>query len=96
MPTRYFECKYDGSSKFWEITWDTPGLSMEYETRWGPIGGAGTRKVKSFTTQAERNIDLNKIIKSKLAKGYLEKKITQKEETKKEVKKPSHDYLEIW
>lgn len=91
MPTRYFECKEDGSSKFWEITWEV--ASLEYETRWGPIGGTGTRKAKSFSTKNDRDADVNKIIRSKLIKGYQEKK-TIKEESKSI--KSTDDYLEIW
>ena len=93
MPTRYFECKEDGHSKFWEISW--PGDKGEYTTRWGPIGSLGTSKKKVFNSLAEAATDLEKIVRSKVTKGYKEKKIVQKEEKKEPVnKKP--DYLEIW
>jgi len=66
---RYFECKTEGSNKFWNIR---KVETIKFETRWGKIGTLGTIKAKIFTNNYHRNMAYNKLIQSKLVKGYIE------------------------
>lgn len=93
MEVRYFECKEDGSNKFWEISIEPEAYT--YFTRWGPLGGTGTKSKKLFSSRRELNLAVHKIISSKTAKGYKERLLTKPlVNTKEEQKIPA--YLEIW
>lgn len=90
MKTRCFEYKDGRSKKFWNITINES--QSRFTTHWGAIGTTGAKKEKLCYTKVDLEREVDKIIRSKLAKGYKEVKPTINEE-KKVVNNSS--YLEL-
>lgn len=69
MPSRRFECKTNGHSKFWTISWPEPRANnTSYIIEWGRIDCASV----SVMTKNLGIYDYRKLIESKLSKGYVE------------------------
>ena len=66
---RTFEYVDDKTSKFWTITTDGKGYTVNY----GKIGINGQTTTKEFATAEECQKAAEKVIKEKLGKGYVEK-----------------------
>lgn len=58
------------SSKFWQVTQDGKKLTIVF----GKIGTNGQTTEKSFDTENEATVEMEKLIKSKMKKGYQEVK----------------------
>lgn len=58
------------SSKFWQVTQDGKKLTIVF----GKIGTNGQTTEKSFDTENEATVEMEKLIKSKVKKGYQEVK----------------------
>jgi DNA ligase-1 len=67
---RYFEFAEGTSNKFWEVSVSGNDLT----TRWGRTGTAGQSKTKTFADSARAQIEADKLIEEKTAKGYVEQR----------------------
>jgi predicted DNA-binding WGR domain protein len=61
-----FEFSEGTSSKFWEVWYDGPYLSV----RFGRIGSDGQTRVKAFATRNEAAAEAARLVRQKLGKGY--------------------------
>ena len=68
MQVRRFESTADGSDKFWEISVS----QNEVTVRYGRRGTNGQTQTKSFPSNQTANLEQEKLIRSKVAKGYVE------------------------
>jgi predicted DNA-binding WGR domain protein len=66
----YYEFKDEKSAKFWEI--EHKEQSNKISVRFGKIGAEGTIQFKEFDSVEEAEIEVDKLIKSKVKKGYQE------------------------
>ena len=58
------------SSKFWQVTQEGKKLTIIF----GKIGTNGQTTEKSFASEDEAAIEMDKLVKSKIKKGYIEVK----------------------
>jgi uncharacterized protein (TIGR02996 family) len=65
---RYFEFSEGTSNKFWEVFLD--GTSVR--TRYGKIGTPGQQTIKDFSSKADAQKELDKLVAEKTKKGYAE------------------------
>lgn len=65
---RYLELSDGKSSKFWEVT----VTGNQHVVRYGRIGVAGTRKLKTFASPEAAQADADRLADSKIKKGYRE------------------------
>jgi uncharacterized protein (TIGR02996 family) len=65
---RYFEFSEGTSNKFWEVSLD--GNSVR--ARYGKVGATGQITVKDFTSKADAQKELDKLVAEKTKKGYAE------------------------
>ena len=66
---RHFELVEDSGPKFWAVE----VVGKEVVVRFGRVGMGGQVQRKSFASAAAANLERDKLIESKLAKGYVEK-----------------------
>jgi predicted DNA-binding WGR domain protein len=66
---RRFEFVEDGSSKFWEVS----ATDSDVTVRFGRIGTKGQAQTKSFASADAARREMEKLIRSKVAKGYAER-----------------------
>jgi predicted DNA-binding WGR domain protein len=66
---RNFECIEEGVPKFWAVE----VVGKEVVVRFGRVGMGGQVQRKAFISAAAANLERDRLIASKLAKGYAEK-----------------------
>lgn len=57
------------SSKFWQVEQDGSTLTITF----GKIGATGQTTEKTFDTDEEATLEMEKLVKAKIKKGYIEK-----------------------
>lgn len=67
-PVRHFENVHGTSRKFWEIM----QKGTDVVTCWGRIGSVGRISIKRCSTVLQANLEFQKLVDSKVAKGYNE------------------------
>jgi predicted DNA-binding WGR domain protein len=68
MATREFEYTEGTSRKYWRITLDGKGHTVQF----GRIGTSGQTQTKDFASEAQAKASYDKLIAEKLKKGYVE------------------------
>ncbi len=72
MATREFQFSEGSSHKFWRISVEDAGYTVQY----GRIGTTGQTQTKEFGSEAEAQKSAEKLIAEKVKKGYVEQGVT--------------------